>query len=101
MTISMDDAQRRAEQLYTDLSRIAERDPEQEVRGIALPVPDACIATLRKVVPDDPVISQMPYPYSAESIEAGEPVRAVDALVGHASYCLSPDTWAQRPHQRP
>jgi hypothetical protein len=81
MTISMDDAQRRAEQLYTDLSRIAERDPEQEVRGIALPVLDACIATLRQVVPDDPVISQMPDAYSAESIAAGEPVRAVDALV--------------------
>jgi hypothetical protein len=32
-------------------------------------------------VADDPVISQMPDAYSAESIAAGEPVRAVDVLV--------------------
>jgi hypothetical protein len=81
MTISKEGAQCRAEQLYTDLSRIAERDPEQEVRGIALPVLDACITALREVIADDPVISRMPDPYSTESIAAGEPVRAVDALV--------------------
>jgi hypothetical protein len=79
--LSKEDAQRRAAQLYTDLTRIAQRDPEQEVRGIALPVLDACITALRDVARDDPVISRMPDPYSVESIAAGEPVRAVDALV--------------------
>ena len=79
--ISIEDARNRAEQLYTDLSRIADRDPEQEVRGIALPVLDACIAALREVAADDPVVSRMPDVYSAESVVTGEPVRAVDALV--------------------
>ena len=81
MTISLESAQWRAEQLYKDLSRIADRDPEQEVRGIALPVLDACIAALREVAPNDPVVKALPDVYSAESVAAGEPVRAVDALV--------------------
>ena len=74
-------AQCRAEQLYTDLARIAERDPEQEVRGIAVPVLDARIEALREVVADDPVVSRMQDVISTETVEAGEPIRAVDALV--------------------
>jgi hypothetical protein len=83
VTISLDDAQRRAEQLYNDVSRVADKDPEQEVRGIAVPVLDACLAALRAVpeVADDPVITRMPDVYSVDSVEQGEPVRAVDALV--------------------
>jgi hypothetical protein len=83
VTISLDDAQIRAAQLYKDLSRIADRDPEQEVWGIAVPVLDACLSALRAVpkVADDPVISRMPDVYSADTIAEGEPVRAVDALV--------------------
>jgi hypothetical protein len=80
-SIALNDAQKRAKQLYKDLSRIADRDPEQEVQGIALPVLDACIGALREVAADDPVVSRMQDVFSAESVARGEPVRAVDALL--------------------
>lgn len=81
MALSIEDAQWRAEQLYTDLKRIADRDPEQEVRGMAVPVLDACLAALREVAVDDPVISRMQDIISPEALADDEPVRAVDALV--------------------
>ncbi|HEY3087072.1 MAG TPA: hypothetical protein VGJ59_03295 [Jatrophihabitantaceae bacterium] len=81
--LSLEDAQWRAEQLHDDLSRIAERDPEQEVQGLALPVLDACFTAFRTMpqVADDPVLSRMIDVFSAQTIAAGEPIRAVDALV--------------------
>jgi hypothetical protein len=81
VVLSIEDAQWRADQLYTDLKRIADRDPEQEVQGIAVPVLDACLAALREVAADDPVISRMQDIISPEAMADGQPVRAVDALV--------------------
>ena len=75
------DAQKRAKRLYRDLKQIVERDPEQEVQGIALPVLDACLSAIRSVAADDPVLSTVQDVISAETIANGDPVRAVDALV--------------------
>jgi len=75
------DAQKRAERLYIDLKRIVDRDPEQEVQGIALPVLDACLSAIRATAEKDPVLSVARDVISADTVADGEPVRAVDVLV--------------------
>jgi hypothetical protein len=67
--------------LKASLRRIVERDPEQEVQGIALPVVDEVLRVARDVLPGHPVIARMEDIVSPEMIASGEPVRAVDALV--------------------
>lgn len=66
--------------LYRDLQKITERNPEQEVRGMAVPVLDACFRAFREHVPDDPIVSALRDVLSPEAIEEGE-VRAVDAAL--------------------
>jgi hypothetical protein len=60
---------------------ITQRDPEQEVRGIAVHVLDAVLQAVRSTLGDHPVVAQMYDVLSVESIEEGEPIRAVDAYV--------------------
>lgn len=69
------------QQLYFMLGGIIQRDPEQEVRGIALPVLDAVLRAVRDTLGDQPVVAQMYDIISVESIEEGEPVRAADAYL--------------------
>ncbi len=73
---------RQLDGLIDRLTEIVDRDPEQEVRGIALPVLDAVIANAKAVIgPADPVVQAAVDVVSPETISAGEPVRAVDALL--------------------
>jgi hypothetical protein len=67
--------------LVETLETLTNRDPEQEVQGIALPVLDAVIDAVRLVGPDDPVVKAARGIISPEQIESGEPVRAADALL--------------------
>ena len=67
--------------LHRDLQKVVDRDPEQEVRGIAVPVLDAVLSALRGLAPDKPVVASVRDVISAESVEEGEPVRAVDVLM--------------------
>jgi hypothetical protein len=60
---------------------LVERDPEQEVQGIALPVLDAVIEAVRLARPDDPAVKAARSVISPEQMESGEPVRAADALL--------------------
>lgn len=75
------DAKRRVEALIKTLRTLVARDPEQEVRGIALPVLDAALDDIWRVRPNDPVVAAVVEPVSVETIEAGEPLRAADLLV--------------------
>jgi hypothetical protein len=59
----------------------SDRDPEQEVQGIALPVLDAVLTEAAKWVPDDPVVDASRGLITPEAIEAGDPLRAVDVLL--------------------
>jgi hypothetical protein len=59
---------------------MVKRDPEQEIRGVAVPVLEATIEVLKDALPDDPVVAAVVGAYAHE-IETGEPVRAVDALL--------------------
>jgi hypothetical protein len=67
--------------LVETLKMLVERDPEQEVQGIALPVLDAVLEATRRVCPDDAVVQAARSVISPEQIESGEPVRAADALL--------------------
>ena len=69
-------------QLRADLTELIERDPEQEVTGQALPVIDAVISEGRNALPPESTLAtQIVDVISAETIEAGEPLRAADALL--------------------
>ncbi len=67
--------------LVRSLSILVERDPEQEVQGMALPVFDAVVEAVRAVKPDDPVVEAVRGVISPEQIALGEPIRAADALL--------------------
>jgi hypothetical protein len=67
--------------LVDTLTRLVDRDPDQEVQGIALPVLDEVIEAARRVCPDDQVVQATRSVISPEQIESGEAVRAADALL--------------------
>jgi hypothetical protein len=79
--MTRDEARIRAWLLFRSLEKLAERDPEQEVRGMALPVLEACLQTFRGHVPDDPIVSAIQEVMSPEAVAAGEPARAVDVML--------------------
>lgn len=75
------DAFKAVEGLRADLQKLIERDPEQEVRGIAIPVLEAVLEAVRESLPDDPVVRAVRELFSPQSIIEGEPIRAADALL--------------------
>src|SRR5438270_9899747 len=76
-----EDIYRRIDALTCDLRRLVERDPEQEVLGMALPVIDAVLAYARSVLPGDPVVGAVGEVISADNIGLGEPMRAAELLL--------------------
>lgn len=81
MTLSVEQAHRRAMVLYNDLRKQAERDPEQEIDGMAVGVLDSLFAACRELVPDDPVVGHLAGVVTADFIGSGEPVRVVSAAL--------------------
>src|SRR5438105_2274014 len=80
--MDLEDARFRVRSLRDRLKEITERDPEQEVRGIALPVVDSVLSEGRKhIKSDDSVVEAISGLITPQSIAEGEPVRAVDALL--------------------
>ncbi len=79
--------------LFLSREKLAERDPEQEVRGMAVPVLDACLDAFKQHVPDDPVVQAIRAVLSPEAIADGEPMRAVDAalVAGQLAAALGPE----------
>jgi hypothetical protein len=75
------DAKHKIVALVETLETLTRRDPEQEVQGMALPVLDAVIESVRLVLPDDPVVKAVRGILSPEQVAAGEPIRAADALL--------------------
>jgi len=75
------DAKRRVEALIKSLRMLTQRDAEQEVQGVALPVVAAALQDIKASMPDDPVVMTTVDLFSAEFIGMGEPIRAADMLV--------------------
>lgn len=69
-------------QLRRDLKELVARDPEQEVGGLALPLIDSVLREARERLPSESSLpAQIVDLISPEAIEAGEPIRAAEALV--------------------
>jgi hypothetical protein len=70
-------------QLHADLRAASDRDPEQEVTGVAVPLVDAVLSRARTLVEpaDSGLAEQIVDLISVEQIESGEGIRAVDALI--------------------
>jgi hypothetical protein len=47
--------------LIETLEPMVKRDPEQEIRGVAVPVFEAALDVLRSALPDDPVVAASQY----------------------------------------
>lgn len=75
------DAKRRVQALIGTLKTLIQRDPEQEVQGIAIPVLDAALTAIKQARPDDPVVLALAELVSADMIGSGDPIRAADMLV--------------------
>jgi hypothetical protein len=85
-------ARNQVRQLYATLEVMNKKDPEQEVRGTAVPVMDAIISSAKAHVSNDPVVATIRDVIAPESIE-GEHVRVCDALivVGALKEALGPE----------
>ena len=70
----------RSQALYDDLSKIVDRDPEQEIQSIAIPVLDALLTACRDFVPEDPVVESIKGLMTPEAA-ATDSLRAVDAML--------------------
>ncbi len=82
LTMEIREARRLVDDLQGVLKQMHDRDPEQEVTGMAVPVLDACVAAIKgHLSPDDPVLASIRDVISSESVLTGEPVRAADALL--------------------
>lgn len=69
-------------QLHRDLQRLVDRDPEQEVQGVALPLVDAVVSEATRSLPASSTLGQQVVELvSLDSIEKGDPIRAADALL--------------------
>jgi hypothetical protein len=51
--------------LIEALEAATQRDPEQQVRGMALPVLDAVIADVKAVLSDDPIVNVVEHHFAA------------------------------------
>lgn len=81
MTTKRREALQLAKGLYDVLLVLHERDQEQELDEEALRPLDACWALLRDELDDgDPILESIRDVISPEAIEAGKPIRVVNAL---------------------
>jgi hypothetical protein len=74
-------AKARIEALIGTLRTASGRDPNQEMRGIAIPVLFAAIDDIKAALRDDPVVQAVASALSPEALGSGESIRAIDALL--------------------
>jgi hypothetical protein len=79
--VDRDECRRRLWQLRSTLKEYAERDPDQEVEGMALPVVDAVLAECRRFVENDPIVRTIEDVISPENVYRGEGIRAADMRI--------------------
>jgi hypothetical protein len=75
------DARRRVDAMISSVTTLIQRDPDQEVRGIALDVVDTAITAVKTAKPDDPVVAATASKYWDDAIGSGKGLRAADLLV--------------------
>jgi hypothetical protein len=75
------EAKRRVQALISSTEKLIARDPEQEVRGVAIEVVDAAIAAVKVAKPNDSVVAATAELFSPDQIASGDGIRAADILV--------------------
>lgn len=76
------EVRRSLEALKADLLMLVEKDPEQEVQGVALIVVEQTLQQAKSFLGDDhPIASSVLDVISAENIEDSQPIRDADLLV--------------------
>lgn len=78
--MNLDEARIQLSDLENTLRRTAERDPEQEVRGMAVPVLATIIEEVKKLLPSSEVARSVG-DVITEELVSGEAVRAIDLLL--------------------
>jgi len=72
-------------QLYEDLFAVIDRDPEQEILGVALPVVDGVMSAAREALTaagtTTGLTARMVDLISPPTVEAGVPIRALDTWI--------------------
>jgi hypothetical protein len=67
--------------LRNTLIGMIKKDPDQEVRDIAIPVVDQVLASARFLLPEDhPIVDRVRDVVTPERVESEEPLRAADVL---------------------
>ena len=90
--MDLEEARRQLGNLKKTLEAVVDRDAEQEVQGMALPVLDAVISSIRELLPASAVVQAAREIISPETVELGEPVRAVDILLVVSQLEAAPPT---------
>lgn len=68
--------------LQHTLEKLVERDPEQEVRDMAIPAVDAALEAARRFLgADDPLVAGLQDIISPERVESQDEIRAADVLI--------------------
>ena len=67
--------------LHAELRRIVDREPEQDVRGLAIPVLDALLGEAKEFLGDDPIVDRVEDIISPQAVASGDTIRAVDVLL--------------------
>jgi hypothetical protein len=76
------EAKKRVQGLIEALETLHKRDPEQEVGTFALPIFDEVVEAIKDDLGrDNPAVAAVAGIISPETVEAGEPIRAADALL--------------------
>lgn len=79
--LDVEQARRTLTTLRSSVAAMAATDSEQEVQGIAIQAVDAALSAVRPLVAESPVMSRVDDVISTYTIDAGEPIRAVDVLL--------------------
>lgn len=82
--VDLREAHSRLDRLRATVREMASRDPEQEVRGMAIPVLDAIINASRGLIPDEDVVARVVRDIiDPDAVATGDlvEVRAIDALL--------------------
>lgn len=75
------DAEQHVEALIRSLQTLIARDPEHEVKGLAIPVLGATLEAIKQAKSDDPVVGAVVEIMSADLISSGQPIPAAGMLV--------------------
>ncbi len=79
--MDLSEAYHQVSTLRQQLGKIAERDPDQEVTGIAVQTLDKVLEEARRLLPSHAVVQTMRDLISPGQIAEGKEIRAVDLLL--------------------